>query len=163
MGAGKSAVGRALARKLGRPFHDTDAKIRERTGVDAGFIFEKEGEAGFRRRERAVVAELTRLEGIVLATGGGTVLDPANRADLAANGRVVYLHASVDQQLSRARPGEARPLLDDPDPRARLDELFRIRDPLYREIADLVVPTDGLHVDAVVGRILAQLECSDSP
>lgn len=162
MGAGKSAIGKVLARKLGRPFHDTDTAIRERTGVDAGFIFEKEGEAGFRRRERVVVAELTRLEGIVLATGGGTVLDPANRADLAANGRVVYLYASVDQQLARARPGETRPLLDDPDPRARLDELFRIRDPLYREIADLVVPTDGLHVDAVVRHILAQLECSDS-
>lgn len=162
MGAGKSAIGRALARALDRAFHDVDAAIRERTGVDAGFIFEKEGEAGFRQRERAVVRELTALSGIVLATGGGTVLDPDNRADLAANGTVIYLHASVEQQLRRARPGDGRPLLDAPDPGATLETLFAERDPLYREIADLVVPTDGLRVPAVVRHILARLECNDS-
>lgn len=162
MGAGKTAIGKALARALDRPFHDSDAVIRDRTGVDAGFIFEKEGEAGFRRREREVVRELAALSGIVLATGGGTVVDPRNRADLAANGTVIYLHASVEQQLRRARPGEGRPLLDAPDPGARLGSLFAERDPLYREIADLVVLTDDLPVAAVVRHILAELECSDS-
>ncbi len=103
MGAGKSAIGRALARQLDRPFHDVDAVIRERTGVDAGFIFEKEGETGFRRRERAVVRDLASLTGIVLSTGGGTVLDPDNRADLAANGTVIYLHGRA-----ATPPGTAR-------------------------------------------------------
>lgn len=113
MGAGKSAVGRRLATMLKRSFYDTDAEIEQRTGVDIPFIFEKEGEAGFRRRERQVVVDLSKLQGIVLATGGGVVLDEANRSDLSAAGAVVYLHASVDQQLQRTRRGRGPPAAGD--------------------------------------------------
>lgn len=158
MGAGKSAIGRALALALDCPFHDTDAEIERRTGVDIAYIFEKEGEAGFRVRERQVVAELTALPGIVLATGGGTVLDPGNRAALRSGGKVVYLTVSIDQQLRRTRRRSHRPLLDTPDPRARLNELLAEREPLYREVADITVPTDGHRVPAMVSKILAALD-----
>lgn len=158
MGAGKSAIGRELARRLDRPFHDTDTEIERRTGVDIARIFDLEGEAGFRRRERAVVDELTRLPGIVLATGGGVIEDPANRQALAANGLVIYLYASVAQQLARTRATRTRPLLDTTDPRARLQRLFDDRDPLYRSLARMVVPTDGLRVPVVVDRIVLELD-----
>lgn len=160
MGAGKSAVGRQLARMLKRDFHDSDAEIEARTGVDISFIFEKEGEAGFRRREREVIDALTVLEGIVLATGGGAVLDPENREMLASRGLVVYLDASVDQQLERTRLSNDRPLLDTPDPAARLGELMRERGPLYRDLARLTVLTDGRMVREVaqeIRRWLAEL------
>ena len=153
MGAGKSAVGRQLARLLQREFFDSDAEIERRTGVDIPFIFEKEGEEGFRRRERDVIAELATREGIVLATGGGAVLDPDNRAALASSGVVVYLEASVAQQLERTRLSNNRPLLDAPDPAERLAALLRQRDPLYRELAELVVPTDGRMVKEVAQEI----------
>ncbi|RMG27838.1 MAG: shikimate kinase AroK [Gammaproteobacteria bacterium] len=153
MGAGKSTIGRQLARVLGLPFEDSDRVIEARTGVDIPFIFEKEGEAGFRRREKAVIDELTRRDGIVLATGGGAVLDPDNRRRLAARGMVIYLHASVDQQLARTARDRNRPLLQTEDPRARLASLFAERDPLYREVADLVVETDGRSVREVVQRL----------
>jgi shikimate kinase len=158
MGAGKSAIGRALALALDCPFHDTDAEIERRTGVDIALIFEKEGESGFRVRERQVVAELAALPGIVLATGGGTVLDAANREALKAGGKVVYLTAGIDQQLRRTRQRTHRPLLDSPDPRARLTALLVEREPLYREVADVTVDTDGHRVPAMVGRILAALD-----
>lgn len=153
MGAGKSAVGRQLARLLQRDFFDSDAEIERRTGVDIPFIFEKEGEAGFRRRERDMIAELASREGIVLATGGGAVLDPANRAALASSGVVVYLEASVAQQLERTRLSSNRPLLDTPDPAERLAALLQQREPLYRELAALVVPTDGRMVKEVAQEI----------
>ena len=111
MGSGKTAVGRTLARTLGLPFHDSDAEIERRTGVDIPYIFDKEGEAGFREREREAIEALTALEGIVLATGGGAVLLPQNRRLLAARGRVVYLETSVAQQAHRVRFGRNRPLL----------------------------------------------------
>lgn len=158
MGAGKSAIGKALARRLDLAFHDTDDEVQRRTGVDIGFIFDKEGETGFRAREHQAVAELVTRPGIVLATGGGTVLDPANRAALAANGTVVYLEASVAWQLRRTKRRAHRPLLDTPDPEARLAALLAERDPLYREIADLVVATDGRRVHEVVRRILGALD-----
>ena len=120
MGSGKTAVGRQLARKLGLKFVDADAEIEERTGVDIPYIFEKEGEAGFRRREREVIEELTAREGLVLATGGGTVLDPDNRDRLRERGRVVYLRTSVDQQLARTRRSAHRPLLRTANPRETL-------------------------------------------
>lgn len=161
MGAGKSAVGRQLARMLKRRFIDADAEIEMRTGVDIPFIFEKEGEAGFRRREREIIDELTALDDIVLATGGGAVLDPGNRAALASRGVVVYLFASVEQQLARTQSSTHRPLLDTSDPGARLDWLMNERAPLYAEVATLTVNTDGRIVRDValeVRRLLAALE-----
>lgn len=161
MGAGKSAVGKQLARMLRRDFHDSDAEIEARTGVDIPFIFEKEGEVGFRRREREVIEALTALDEIVLATGGGAVLDPANREALASRGLVVYLVASVDQQLERTRSSGHRPLLETPDPAARLATLMQERAALYCELAALTVDTDGRVVREVaqdIRRHLATLE-----
>ena len=153
MGAGKSAVGRQLARFLHMDFVDSDDEIESRTGVDIPFIFEKEGEAGFRTRESKVIDELTARQGIVLATGGGVVLDPQNRSHLGARGFVVYLHTTVEQQLDRTRRGRTRPLLENGDRREILDELMRVRDPLYREIADMTVETDGRRVKEVAAEI----------
>jgi shikimate kinase len=157
MGAGKSTIGRQLSRQLKMPFHDSDHEIEQRTGVDIPPIFELEGEAGFRKRESAVIDELTRLPDIVLATGGGAILDPENRQHLSSRGQVIYLYASVNQQLKRTRRDRNRPLLQTADPRARLEELMAVRDPLYREIADMIVDTDGMHVRDVVRQIMQQL------
>jgi shikimate kinase len=157
MGSGKTAVGRHLARALGFGFHDSDAEIEKRTGVDIPFIFEKEGEEGFRLREREALEQLTQLEPIVLATGGGAVLHPDNRRALAERGRVVYLLASINQQMERTRHGRHRPLLLTGDPRARLDELMREREPLYAGIADFTVTTDGRRVQLVAEDILRLL------
>lgn len=141
MGAGKSTIGRQLGRLLHRPFFDSDRVIEERTGASIPLIFEREGEAGFREREARVVDELTALPGIVLATGGGAVLLPCNRERLARRGFVVYLQASLARLLERTRGDRGRPLLQTADPRARLQELLQERDPLYREVAHLIVPT----------------------
>jgi shikimate kinase len=157
MGAGKSTIGRQLARRLRLAFHDSDHEIEQRTGVDIPLIFELEGEAGFRRREQSVIDELTRLPGIVLATGGGAILDPENRDHLASRGTVIYLHASVPQQLRRTSRDRNRPLLQTANPRAKLEELMTARDPLYREIADLIINTDGMRVADVVRQIIHQL------
>ena len=157
MGAGKSAVGRQLARLLHLDFVDSDEEIEARTGVDIPFIFEKEGENGFRKREAKVIDDLTRRDRIVLATGGGAVIDPANRNHLGARGFVIYLHTSVDQQLARTRRGRERPLLEQDDPRAVLEALMEVREPLYREIADLTIDTDGRKVRAVATEILDKL------
>jgi shikimate kinase len=153
MGAGKSAVGRQLARMLHLDFLDSDDEIESRTGVDIAFIFEKEGEDGFRRREARVIDELSQLEGIVLATGGGAVIDPDSRSRLGARGFVVYLFTSVEQQLRRTSRGRERPLLENADPAVVLERLMSERDPLYREIADLVVNTDGRRVQTVAREI----------
>jgi len=158
MGAGKSTIGRQLSKQLDLPFHDSDHEIEARTGVDIPLIFDLEGEAGFRKRESIVIDELTQLAGIVLATGGGAILDPANREHLGNRGKVIYLHASVNQQLKRTRMDRNRPLLQTEDPRARLEELMAIRDPLYREIASIVINTDGMRVRDVVKKILEMLE-----
>ena len=158
MGSGKTAVGRQLARRLGLVFVDADAEIEERTGVDIPYIFEKEGEAGFRRREREVIEELTAREGLVLATGGGTVLDPHNRDRLRARGRVVYLRTSVEQQLQRTRRSENRPLLKSGNPRATLESLMTARSPLYSTLAEFTVDTDGRRVRTVVEEIVRHLE-----
>ena len=158
MGSGKSAVGRALARELHRDFFDSDDVIEERTGVDIPYIFEKEGEEGFRLREAKVIDELTGLDGIVLATGGGAVVRDENRSCLGARGFVVYLKTSVDQQLKRTNRGRERPLLSQVDDRReRLDTLMQSREPLYLEIADLIVATDGRKVQAVARDILDRL------
>jgi len=157
MGAGKSAVGRALARTLKLEYVDTDDEIERRTGVDIPFIFEKEGETGFRKREAAVVDELTARQGLVLATGGGVVGDPDNRRHLAARGTVVYLHATVAQQVERTRRGRERPMLAEGDAGETLERLFAEREPLYREIADLVIETDARRVHHVVDEIRSRL------
>ena len=154
MGAGKSAVGRQLARMLHLTFLDSDEEIESRTGVDIPFIFEKEGEEGFRRREAKVVDDLSNMDGVVLATGGGAVLDTQSRSNLGARGYVVYLKTSVDQQLQRTSRGRDRPLLDSGDPRQVLEGLMTEREPQYLEIADLTVDTDGRKVNAVATEIL---------
>ncbi len=158
MGAGKSTIGRQLARQLGLQFLDSDREIEERTGVDIPLIFELEGETGFRAREKAVIDELTARPGIVLATGGGAILDPENRRHLGTRGCVVYLHTSVDHQLKRTERDRNRPLLQTEDPRARLEELMRIREPLYRETADIVIDTDGCRIRDVVKDIVSHIE-----
>lgn len=157
MGAGKSTIGRQLAKQLGMPFYDSDHEIESRTGVDIPLIFELEGEAGFRKREVAIIDELTALPDIVLATGGGAILDPQNREHLKSRGRVIYLHATVNQQLRRTRKDRNRPLLQTGNPRAKLEELLEIRDPLYRETAGLIVETDGMRVRDVVKKIMQRL------
>jgi shikimate kinase len=157
MGAGKSAVGRQLARLLHLAFADSDEEIESRTGVDVAFIFEKEGEEGFRKREVKAIDDLTRKDGIVLATGGGVIVDSQNRNHLGARGFVIYLHTTVDQQLARTRKGRERPLLENDDPRAVLEALMAVREPLYREIADPTIETDGRKVKAVAHEILDKL------
>ena len=157
MGAGKSAVGRHLARALRLDFVDSDDEIEARTGVDVAFIFEKEGERGFRQREAAAIDDLSQRENIVLATGGGAVLRPENRNHLGGRGFVVYLYTTVDQQVSRTKKGRTRPLLENGDPRSILEDLLQTRDPLYREIADLVVETDGRKVRSVADEIIEHL------
>jgi shikimate kinase len=154
MGSGKSAVGRQLARMLHLTFVDSDDEIEARTGVDIPFIFEKEGEAGFRAREVKVIDDLSNMEAVVLATGGGAVIDADSRSRLGARGFVVYLYTTVDQQLMRTQRGRDRPLLETGDRRQTLELLMEGRDPLYREIADLVVETDGRKVKAVATEIL---------
>jgi shikimate kinase len=158
MGAGKSTIGRQLSRQLRMAFYDSDREIENRTGVDIPLIFELEGEQGFRKRERLVIDELTSLPDIVLATGGGAILDADNRKHLAERGLVIYLHASVNQQLARTKHDRNRPLLQTDNPRQRLDDLMKLRDPLYREIADLVIDTDGKRVMAVVNQIIRKLK-----
>lgn len=162
MGSGKTAVGRRLARLLGRPFYDSDAEIERSTGVDITYIFEREGEAGFREREREIIDDLTRLEPIVLATGGGAVLRDDNRACLAERGCVVYLQTSVGQQLERVRRGRHRPLLNNVDPHEKLRELMAKRESLYRDVADLIVGTDGRKVRSVVDHILRELRAHEA-
>ena len=163
MGSGKTAVGRHLARLFRYAFHDSDADIEAKTGVDIAFIFEKEGEAGFRIRERESIDRLTRLESIVLATGGGAVIDAANRAALAERGVVVYLVTSVNQQIERTRHGRHRPLLHDTDPEQRLKELMGRRAELYVQIADLTITTDGRRVQLVAEEIHQELRRTQKP
>ncbi|MCZ6537327.1 MAG: shikimate kinase [Gammaproteobacteria bacterium] len=155
MGAGKTAVGRRLGKELGLQFYDTDLEIQEQTGVDIGFIFEKEGEVGFRQREAVAIERLTQLPSIVLATGGGAVLDPQNRHRLSQRGRVVYLRASITQQLRRTKLIANRPLLDGDSPEKTLAEIALQREPIYEEMADLTINTNGRKVPAVAAEIVS--------
>lgn len=158
MGAGKTTVGRALARLTDKHFLDSDHEIEARTGVRVPIIFEIEGEAGFRAREAEVIAELTAMQDIVLATGGGAVLNPANREALKRNGFVIYLRANADDLYQRTCHDKNRPLLQTADPKARLQELFEARDPLYREVADLVIDTSRQSVHQLLNRLQKELE-----
>lgn len=157
MGAGKSTIGRLLAQELKLDFIDSDREIEERAGTNIPWIFDVEGEAGFRDREEAVINELSLADNLVLATGGGVVKRDANRAALAAGGFVVYLQTSVDQQLERTAKDKNRPLLQTENPRAVLDVLMEERDPLYRQVCDLLIHTDKRHPRAVVSTIVRQL------
>jgi shikimate kinase len=157
MGAGKTTIGRLLARHFERSFVDSDHEIEARTGVRIPVIFDLEGEAGFRARESAILAELAQRENIVLATGGGAVLDPANRILLRENGVVVYLHAQSGDLWHRTQRDVNRPLLRGEDPHARLKELYMVRDPFYRETAHLVVDTGRQSPHMLAGKLEQQL------
>jgi shikimate kinase len=158
MGAGKSTVGRLLARRLKRSFYDSDEEIERRCGVRIPVIFDIEGEAGFRARESQAIAELCALDGAVIATGGGVVLAEENRRQIAARGTVVYLHARPGHLWHRVRHDRNRPLLATPDPQKRLEDLYAERDPLYREIADLVLDTGKQSVQTLAKDLLARLD-----
>lgn len=158
MGAGKSTLGRLLATGLKRPFYDSDKVIEERCGASIPWIFDLEGEEGFRIRETQVIAELTQLEGIILSTGGGSVLKEENRQHLRERGVVIFLRTTVEQQLLRTSKDRNRPLLQTDDPRARLEALKEVRDPLYLATAHLVVDTDQRPPHQVMLEIKQQLE-----
>lgn len=158
MGAGKTTIGRQLARRLGRPFFDSDHEIVERTGVPIPTIFEIEGEDGFRRREAQTILELTSVNGIVMATGGGVVLDPENRRRLRTTGWVVYLNVPPLMLYQRTRHDRNRPLLQVEDPLARLESLHEARDPLYRESAHLVVEGGQLVASGVVQYLIREFD-----
>ncbi|KEZ79261.1 shikimate kinase AroK [Salinisphaera hydrothermalis] len=159
MGAGKTTVGRRIAELKGMTFVDSDQEVEKRTGVDISFIFDMEGEEGFRKRERDMIAELSEQPNTVMATGGGAVLDPSTRDLLSARGVVVYLETSLEQQLARTRKSNSRPLLAGSDDlEATLTELMEIRDPLYRSIADIVVTTGDQQARKLAREIVEQLE-----
>ncbi len=157
MGAGKTSVGRLLAKRFGKTFYDCDQEIERRTGVKIPVIFEIEGEAGFRARETSVLKQLAALDDIVLATGGGAVLDEQNRQVLMRYGTVVYLRASLDDLWLRTRHDRNRPLLRTADPRAKLEELFAERDPLYREVAALIMDTGNQSLGNLATRLEQRL------
>ncbi len=156
MGAGKTTVGKKLAKMIGWQFVDLDQNIEKLTGVSVATIFEIEGEAGFRQRESQALAKLAGVEGQVVATGGGVVLNPMNRACMTASGTVVYLHASPDLLYSRTKHDKGRPLLQVADPQARIATLVERRDPLYREVADAIIEASAGLNNSVngIGRML---------
>jgi shikimate kinase len=162
MGSGKTTVGKLLAKANSLTFYDSDHEIERRTGVKIPLVFELEGETGFRKREAQVIAELTSRQNIVLATGGGAVLLEANRQALTKNGTVIYLCASVNELCHRTRGDRNRPLLQTNDPRAKFEALLAQRDPLYREVADMVVETGGQPVSAIVQLIQQNLNAKKS-
>ena len=162
MGAGKTTIGRQLARQLDFDFYDSDWEIESRTGVDIPMIFEYEGEEGFRKRESAMLAELTLLSPIVLATGGGAVLSAENRQCLSDNGFVVYLRCSVNRQLERTMRDNNRPLLNLDQPKERLESLMKVRGPLYLACSDMILDTGSLSSRMAIKRIIDAFQ-SDQP
>jgi len=157
MGAGKSTIGRLLAAELSREFYDSDHEIQARCGADIPWIFDVEGESGFRDRETLMIRDLTRRDGVVIATGGGAVLREENRRMLRESGTVIYLFTTVEQQLRRTAKDRNRPLLQRPDKEAVLRDMFALRDPLYRATADVVVRTDRRGPRAVVNEIVRRV------
>jgi len=157
MGAGKSTIGRLLSAELKLDFKDSDKEIEDRCGCNIPWIFDVEGELGFRDREVAAIEEITQEKNVLMATGGGAVLRPENRAALSGRGVVVYLKTSVDQQLARTEKDKNRPLLQTENPRAILTKLMQERDPLYSEVADIVIQTDDRNPKYVVQEIIKRL------
>ena len=157
MGAGKSTVGKQLAKGLRKEFVDCDSELERRTGANIPLIFELEGEEGFRRRESALLDELTSQRGIVLATGGGVVMADTNRAALMSRGYVIYLKAPLELLVTRTSRDRNRPMLHTEDPAERMRELYELRDPLYRQTADMIVQTDRRSSRLVVREIVRRL------
>ncbi len=158
MGAGKSTVGRTLAKQTGKVFIDSDVEIQHRTGVTIPHIFDVEGEAGFRQRESVVIEDILKADNIVLATGGGAILAEYNRSLLRNCGTVIYLQANVNELWQRTRHDKTRPLLQTPNPQAKLAELFEQRDPLYQEIADVIIQTGKQSVHSLTLHLVEKLE-----
>ena len=158
MGAGKSTIGRQLAQMLGMEFMDSDSVIEERAGADIDWIFDVEGEAGFRKREERIINELTQGQGVVLSTGGGSILSKDNRNVLSARGIVIYLETTIDKQFERTQRDKKRPLLQNDDPRKTLEELAKIRNPLYEEIADITLQTDDHAAKLVATNIIEMID-----
>jgi shikimate kinase len=158
MGAGKSTIGRHLAQMLHLNFYDSDAEIEKKTGADIAWVFDVEGEQGFRNREQDMIDELTQEHGIVLATGGGAVVLPENRTHLSARGIVVYLKTSVNKQLARTLKDKRRPLLQTEDPRIVLEALAEKRNILYDEVADYTIETDDQSAKVVASQIISLLD-----
>jgi shikimate kinase len=158
MGSGKSTIGRQLAKALKRPFFDSDKEIEKRTGVTISWIFEMEGEEGFRAREKQVIAELSAKENIVLATGGGAVLAEDNRNLLRSRGKVVYLSSSIEQLYRRTSKDKSRPLLQTDNPKQKIAQLLEQRDPLYKSVADVVVRTAKQSIHKTVTNVIKRLD-----
>lgn len=159
MGAGKTTIGRLLAKQLGREFYDSDVEIERKTGVRIPLIFELEGEEGFRKRETAAIEELSQLEHVVVATGGGAVLNPHNRALLKSSGNIIYLRAKVHDLYQRTRHDKSRPLLQGVNPKQKLEQLYLVRDPIYTELADYIVDTgaqSAAEITAYIEQLLQQ-------
>ncbi len=157
MGAGKSTIGRHLADELHLEFYDSDQEIERRTGADIAWIFDLEGEDGFRKREENVINDLTDKQGIVLATGGGSVVNKAVRNRLSARGIVVYLQTTIDKQVARTQRDKRRPLLQNGDPEQVLRDLAEVRNPMYEEVADYVVDTDDQSARSVANQIISKI------
>ncbi|GHF00154.1 shikimate kinase AroK [Thalassotalea profundi] len=159
MGAGKSTIGRELADKLHLDFYDSDQEIERRTGADIAWVFDLEGEEGFRKREEDVINDLSEMQGIVLATGGGSVISSQVRNRLSARGVVVYLETTIDKQVARTQRDRRRPLLQtSEEPRSVLEKLAVERNPLYEEIADVIVQTDDQSAKIVANKIVERLD-----
>ncbi|OUL57289.1 shikimate kinase AroK [Pseudoalteromonas ulvae] len=159
MGAGKSTIGRHLAEQLHLEFFDSDQEIERRTGADIAWVFDIEGEEGFRRREETVISDLTEMQGIVLATGGGSVISKDVRNKLSARGIVVYLETPIEKQVARTQRDKKRPLLQtEEDPREVLERLSEERVPLYEEVSDIVVRTDEQSAKVVANQIIEKLD-----
>lgn len=158
MGAGKTTMGRQLAKKLHLDFYDSDKVVEERTGATIPLIFELEGEAGFRQREQAIIDEFTQKNNLVLATGGGAILREVNRQHLKSRGIVIYLHSDIAHLMERIRHDKNRPLLQTPDPEAKLREIMAQREPLYRETAHITINTGDVSIRAAIQAILDRLK-----
>ena len=158
MGSGKTSVGKIIAKTLAKEFHDTDQEIEANTGVDISYIFDVEGETGFRKREEKLVAVITQKKNIVLATGGGAIESENNRRCLANNGFVIYLETSLEDQILRAKPNRHRPLLQNVEPKKKLQELMQKRKSLYESIADTIVNTEGHKPQSLAQQVIENFD-----